>query len=147
MPWLATCDQPLVAVPFLPPGTPVPTKTNPPLVETIEFRFVLDPSHALILSWLDAPDWSNWADGDAVLAADINRSIAGNADVEYFHHPDHPPMFVAPPGRRSASATPFRPGCTTATTVRPPSAQSDVGAPARSFTTSSRTESPTRYGP
>ena len=55
MPWLATCDQPLVAVPFLPPGTPVPAKTNPPLVETIEFRFVLDPSHALILSWLDAP--------------------------------------------------------------------------------------------
>lgn len=29
MPWLATCDQPLVAVPFLPPGTPVPYQDKP----------------------------------------------------------------------------------------------------------------------
>jgi hypothetical protein len=96
-PWLLTCDQPLVPVPFLPPGMRVPGKTTQGLLETTEFRFVVDPTHALILSWFDAPDWAEWIDADPVLAADINRSIAGNTDVEYFHHPDQVPMFVAPP--------------------------------------------------
>jgi hypothetical protein len=96
-PWLLTCDQPLVPVPFLPHGIRVPGKTPPGLLETTEFRFVVDPAHALILSWFDAPDWPDWIDGDSVLAADINRSVAGNADVEYFHHPDRLPIFVAPP--------------------------------------------------
>lgn len=106
-PWLLTCDQPLVPVPFLPPGTPIPAKTPSGLLETTEFRFVIDPSHALILSWFDAPDWSHWAHGNPVLAADINRSVAGNADVEYFHHPDHRPIFVAPPWMPTRECNPI----------------------------------------
>lgn len=75
-----TCDQALVAVPFLPAQKPVPAKSSPGLLETTEFRFVVDPSHALIIFWFDAPDWSAWTEGDAGFAADINRSVAGNAD-------------------------------------------------------------------
>jgi hypothetical protein len=107
--WLLTCDQPLVPVPLLRAAASVPSKTFPRLLETTEFRFVIDPHHALILSWFDAPDWSEWYDGDSVLAADINRSVASNADVEYFHHPDHVPTFVAPPWTATWECNPISP--------------------------------------
>ena len=96
-PWLATCDQPVLPVALAPQGVRVPVHETPALLETVEFRFVVDPWHAVILSWHDAPDWKSWADADQHIAADINRSVVGRADVEYFHRRGVEPPFVAPP--------------------------------------------------
>ncbi|MDQ6805799.1 MAG: DUF4238 domain-containing protein [Actinomycetota bacterium] len=108
-PWLATCDQPLIPLALLPQGARVPVGETPPLLETIEFRFVVNPSHALILSWHDAPDWTAWAMADQLLAAEINRSVVGRTDVEYFHRPDAKPPFVAPPWTPTDECNPISP--------------------------------------
>jgi hypothetical protein len=106
-PWFLTCDQPLVAVPILEPGERVPTNQTPGLMETVEFRFVLDPKHALIMSWLDDYDPEDWANGNMRIAADINRSVAGHCDVEYFHKPGVEPPFVVPPFMATGECNPI----------------------------------------
>lgn len=108
-PCLATCDQPLVPIALLSRGIRASLAETPALLETIEFRFVLDPRHALLLSWHDAPDWDAWALADQSVAADINRSIVGRTDVEYFHHPELRPPFVAAPWMPSGECNPISP--------------------------------------
>lgn len=108
-PWLITCDQPVIPVGFVPDGVRVRVDETPGLLETIELRFVIDPSHAVILSWHDAPDWSSWSRCDLPVAADINRSVAGRADAEYFHYRRCTPRFVAPPWQPSGECRPISP--------------------------------------
>lgn len=106
-PWLVTSDQPLIAVPMLRPGEQAPADVTPGLMETIEFRFVLDPRHALVMSWLDALDWDDWGGGDMRIAADLNRSVVGHCDVEYVHRPGVEPPFVAPPFAPTGECNPI----------------------------------------
>jgi hypothetical protein len=108
-PWLASCDQPLVPLALVPHGVRVRFDETPGLLDTIEYRFVVDPCHAIILSWHDAPDWQTWSSADLHIAADINRSVVGHCDVEYFHKPDFKPPFVAPPWMPTRECNPISP--------------------------------------
>ena len=49
-------------------------------------------------------------EGDMRIAADLNRSVAGHCDIEYFHKPGVEPPFVAPPFVASGECNPIRIG-------------------------------------
>lgn len=95
--WLCTCDQPVVVFPRLQEGARARVDQQTALLDTVEFRFVLDPQHALIMSWLDAPEDHRWRDVSLAVAADLNRSVMGRADADVFHYLGLKPPTVAPP--------------------------------------------------
>jgi hypothetical protein len=96
-PCIMTCDQPLVAYPMLFHGQTATSGMIPSPLATAEYRFPIDPHHALILSWLHDVDHLAPENGNLNMAADINRSAVGRADMEIFHHPSQAPPTDAPP--------------------------------------------------
>jgi hypothetical protein len=95
-PLLATGDQPVTIAPLLSEGSSAPVQPLPSngLLNTEEIRFPLDPSHALLLTWLNEPD-----DGPALpcgdqIAAELNRAVIGQVDKDWFHHPERRPTTV-----------------------------------------------------
>jgi Protein of unknown function (DUF4238) len=111
-PVLITGDQPLVPVPLLERGQRTRIGTFPPggLLETIEFRFVIDPCRLLILCWQDSEEHDTLLEGTTAVACDTNRLIRGSADAEWFYRPGRPPLFVAPPFRETPDCEPVSPG-------------------------------------
>lgn len=96
---LITGDHPAVAVPLLAPREvaemrPLPTSG---LLGTMEFRFPIDPHHALLFTWFDSPHPETTLHAGYDVACDLNRSIAGQALFEWYHHPETTPAFVCPP--------------------------------------------------
>jgi hypothetical protein len=108
-PWLLTSDQPLVQFPFIRHGDRVRIDTPlPGLVNSVEYRFAIDPYRALVLSWFDAPETGDSTNGTYAVAADLNRTVGARTDKEFFFRPGSAPPFVAPPWRSGwlrASAT------------------------------------------
>jgi hypothetical protein len=87
-PWLLTTDQPVVQFPFLmKEQLAMATDPTPGLLNTLEFRFVVGPRHAIVMSWLDAPEEPGVWCGDLRAAADLNRSAGARTDLEFFFHP------------------------------------------------------------
>lgn len=90
---LATSDQPVTAVPLLDDGATTPVDPQPPrgLLNTEEFRFPIDPHRALLFTWANEPDTPEPIHGDDDIAANLNRSVIGQAEQEWFHHPARRP--------------------------------------------------------
>jgi hypothetical protein len=87
-PCLATGDQPVVAVPFVPGGSeevaPMPSAG---LLHSVEFRIAIDPNNLLVLSWVDADDAARPLSGTTAIAAEANRSVRAQADRQWFRYP------------------------------------------------------------
>lgn len=97
-PWLLTSDQPLVQLPFLRVGEQaLVSGPRPSLTESAEYRFVVDPHHAIVMSWLDQPEGENVVDGDLAMAADINLAAGARTDTEFFWKPGIDPPLACPP--------------------------------------------------
>jgi hypothetical protein len=98
-PLLIASDQPVVAVPVLRPGERREISVFPRggYLNTMEFRFALDPHHSLLLSWADGKDPPEPVAGDLDISCDHNRSVRAQADQEWFWTPNRLPMFVRPP--------------------------------------------------
>jgi hypothetical protein len=88
-PLLATSDQPVSIVPVLPEGmqAPVSAISAGGYLLAEEYRFPIDPHHLLLFTWANEPDSPDFFQGDHDLAANLNRSVIGGADQEWFHNP------------------------------------------------------------
>lgn len=98
-PMLVASDQSLAPVPLVRPGGPAAVAAVPDtgFLATEEFRFPVDPRHALLLTWLDEPDDRSPIEADFAVACDLNVATAAQADREFFHCPGRTPPFVVPP--------------------------------------------------
>ncbi|HEY0280563.1 MAG TPA: DUF4238 domain-containing protein [Solirubrobacterales bacterium] len=104
-PLLATADQPITVIPLLDDGTaPLRTLPTSGLLGTEEFRFALNPSVALICTWIDRPDGDPPVRGSEEIAAQLNRAVIDQADGEWFYRPGRRPAItldeLRPSGRR-----------------------------------------------
>lgn len=96
---IASCDQPVVVVPLLGDRQIGPIEAVPRagFMNTVEVRIPLDPSHVLLLTWLDEPDGSGSMVGGFKHAADVNRSTYAQADLHWFYRPGSHPPRISPP--------------------------------------------------
>jgi hypothetical protein len=96
---LITSDQPVVALPCMPPGRQANAAAVPPTgwVDTVEIRFPLDPKTLLLMTWSDDEDPPAPLDGGFNQACNINASLSQQADKEWFFRPDTFPHRLAPP--------------------------------------------------
>lgn len=104
---LATSDQPVTAVPLLDDGAKTPVDPQPAhgLLNTEEFRFPIDPNRALLFTWADALDTPEPVQGDDDIAANLNRSVIGQAELEWFHHPARRPTTLPRSGLYTEDCT------------------------------------------
>jgi len=58
------------------------------LLATEEFCFPIHPRRALLFTWANEPDTRDTVDGTHDMAANMNRAVIGQADREWFHHPE-----------------------------------------------------------
>ena len=84
---LITGDQPVIALPTMPPGRQSNAEAVPSrgFLDTIEVRFPADPRHALLMTWRGEEDTS--AGGSFAQACNMNASISRQADKEWFFKP------------------------------------------------------------
>jgi Protein of unknown function (DUF4238) len=106
---LATSDQPVTIVPILPEGTRAPVDPAPrgSILFSQEFRFPVDPSHALLFTWAEGRDTPVVVTGTDDLAADLNRAVISQADAEWFHHPARRPTSLPMSGVRTDACSPI----------------------------------------
>jgi hypothetical protein len=90
---LATSDQPVTVVPLLSAGSAAPLEPVPRtgLAECEEIRMPLDPRRALLLTWRNLPDDAPTIRVRDDIAVQLNRAVIGQADQQWFHHPDRRP--------------------------------------------------------
>jgi hypothetical protein len=105
---LATSDQPVAIVPILPDGTRAPVDAAPRggILFAEEFRFPIDPKHALLFTWAEGRDTPVVPTGSDDLAADLNRAVVSQADREWFHHPQRRPTTLPLSGLRTGDCSP-----------------------------------------
>jgi hypothetical protein len=105
---LATSDQPVTIVPILPGGTRAPIEAAPRggILFAEEFRFPIDPKHALLFTWADGRDTPVIPMGSDDLAAELNRAVISQADREWFHHPQRRPTTLPLSGLRTGDCVP-----------------------------------------
>jgi hypothetical protein len=96
---LATSDQPVTVIPSTDerPRAPHPPLPATGLADCQEIRMALDPSHALVLTWLNEPDDGLRLPGNDWVAAELNHAVIGQADAQWFHHPVRRPTTLIPP--------------------------------------------------
>jgi hypothetical protein len=90
---LATSDQPVTIMPILPEGITAPVATQPAtgLLNCEEIRFPIDPNRLLLFTWANSLDTPAPLPGSDDIAADLNRATIGQAEQEWFHHPERRP--------------------------------------------------------
>ena len=121
-PMLATSDQPVAPIPLLAPRAVVPIApqlTN--LVGNIEFRIAVDPQHALLMCWHDAPDRAAPVDLGFQEAVDLNAAVRVHAHAQAYWQPGARPPWIAPPEAVPTSrpiSTALYDGYSTATAIR-----------------------------
>ncbi len=99
-PLLATSDHPVTLVPLLTPGrtsapiTPLPATG---IIDVLEMRMALSPTHAIVGAWIDEPDDGPTRAGDDAFAAHLNRGAIAQADTQWFHHPARVPTRIVAP--------------------------------------------------
>jgi hypothetical protein len=110
-PILITSDQPVVPVPILEPNERREISVLPSTgyLNTIEFRFPVDPRHALLLIWVDGVDPLDPLVGDFDIACDLKRAVRAQADEEWFSTPPGTPQFIRPPFADVAVCSPVAP--------------------------------------
>lgn len=96
---LLTGDQPVCPLPFGVEQRPTAITLVPRtgFVRTLEWRLALTPRHALVMSWLDAPDGDPVVQGAFEQASNLNASAATQADTQWFHHPRRVPVQIVAP--------------------------------------------------
>jgi hypothetical protein len=103
-PLLVTSDQPVVGVPFLAPNGETPVKFEADRFPArLEFRWPVDPWHAILLTWVDQDFISAPIDLDAPQAIDINVSVKAQATSQVFWKPGTEPPFIRVPERLERS--------------------------------------------
>lgn len=121
--WLMTSDQPITAMPFVAPRSAVPLQSrwdNYPA--QLEFRFAVDPRHAIVMSWRDEVDPGEPVELSYLEAVELNCDVSHEGD-EVFWRPDSRPARilppeVAPPPRGSPIAPLIYPGYRFRTAIR-----------------------------
>jgi Protein of unknown function (DUF4238) len=110
-PLLITSDQPVVAVPVLGPGERREISVFPSggYLDTIEFRFAIDPHNLLLLIWADGRDPVRRMVGDLDMGCDANRAVRSQADEEWFSTPQRTPQFLRPPFADTSECSPIAP--------------------------------------
>ncbi|HEV7752607.1 MAG TPA: DUF4238 domain-containing protein [Baekduia sp.] len=119
--WLVTSDQPVGVFPLLDDGSRRQVVAFPPgggLAETLELRFALSPSAALICSWHVGhhrePVAGTWSQ-----AMNINGVVIAQADQQWFHAPTQkpalPPIVIVQPHMYDPIASDVIPGYNSAT--------------------------------
>jgi hypothetical protein len=105
---LATSDQPVTIVPFLPEGMRAPVEAAPRggILFAEEFRFPVDPEHALLFTWAEGRDTPVVPTGSDDLAAELNRAVISQADREWFHHPQRRPTTLPLSGLPKGTCAP-----------------------------------------
>ncbi len=105
---LATSDQPVTIVPILPDGMRAPVDAAPRggILFAEEFRFPIDPKHALLFTWAEGRDTPVVPTGSDDLAAELNRAVVSQADREWFHHPQRRPTTLPLSGVPTGSCVP-----------------------------------------
>ncbi len=93
--WLITGDQPLVMLGPPPHRVSPASAIGPFTLNAVEARFTLDPRHALLMTWLDAPEDRLWLPGERAHAASINCAVKQQALEEWFCQPGPTPPFMA----------------------------------------------------
>lgn len=104
---LATSDQPLSIAPIVRPGESgnVGAFLDRPLLECEEIRFPVGPRHALLLTWHDGLADGTVIRADDGIAAQLNRAVVGQADEQWFYHPDRRPTTLIPRNLGDASCS------------------------------------------
>jgi hypothetical protein len=94
---LATSDQPVSIVPVLPEGmsAPVSAVSAGGFLLAEEYRFPIDPYHALLFTWANEPDAPTLLRGDHDIAANLNRAVISGSDREWFHNPERRPTMLS----------------------------------------------------
>jgi hypothetical protein len=105
---LATSDQPVTIVPILPDGMRAPVDAAPRggILFAEEFRFPIDPKHALLFTWAEGRDTPVVPTGSDDLAAELNRAVISQADREWFHHPQRRPTTLPLSGMPTGNCVP-----------------------------------------
>jgi Protein of unknown function (DUF4238) len=99
-PRLVTSDHPLVVWPLRRARSqPVPNDLDAGIVHTLEAFVPIDPSHLLLMTWLDEPDDPEVARGLGRHIATADAFVAASADAQWFHQPDVTPWRLTK-GRR-----------------------------------------------
>jgi hypothetical protein len=100
--WLATSDQPIIAVPFLAPLGEVPIlhdSGNYP--SRLEFIWPSGPRDAILMTWRDAPNPDEPVDLGFAAAVYLNVAVKAQAREQVYWRPGSRPPFVRPPEVRS----------------------------------------------
>jgi len=105
---LATSDQPVTIVPILREGLRAPVDAAPcgGILFAEEFRFPIDPQHALLFTWAEGRDTPVVPTGSDDLAAELNRAVVSQADREWFHHPQRRPTTLPLSGLPTGNCLP-----------------------------------------
>jgi len=90
LPLLATSDQPVTVVPLVPDGAVARVVAAPATgyLMTEEVRFAIGPNRALLFTWLNDVESKRPVFACDDFAAELNRAVIGQADKEWFHHPE-----------------------------------------------------------
>lgn len=106
---LATSDHPVSIVPLLTRGVTSAVEPHPirGLLTTEEFRFPLDPWRMLLFTWANEPDTPETMPGTDDMAGDLNRAVIGQAEKEWFHHPDRRPTRLPVSGLQTDECHPL----------------------------------------
>jgi hypothetical protein len=108
-PLLATADHPLFIVPNVWPGAELNVQAAPSIgiLNTRELQFNLDPQHCLLMTWYEGPDPEEPVVGSFREAANINRALFAQTDIEFVYGCHYEAPVVAPPENIRAPIVPL----------------------------------------
>jgi len=92
-PLVATSDHPLVLWPGVESRSPTATEiTQIGVLECVDIRLPLSPTHAVLMTWSDHPDDEHArVRGSRDHGANLNAFTVASADRQWFHRPGTPP--------------------------------------------------------
>jgi hypothetical protein len=100
--WLATGDQPIIAVPFIAPfGEVAIFHDSGNYPARLEFVWPVGPRHAILMTWRDAPNPAEPVDLGFAAAVYLNVAVKAQAREYVYCCPGSRPPFVRPPEVRS----------------------------------------------
>ena len=100
--WLATGDQPMIAVPFIAPfGETSIFEDSGSYPARLEFVWPAGPRHAILMTWRDAPYPAEPIDLGFAAAVYLNVAVKAQAREHIYWRPGSRPPFVRPPEARS----------------------------------------------
>jgi uncharacterized protein DUF4238 len=93
-PRLLTSDHPLVPVPVTVEGrAPAAAIPEAGFLNTVEYRFPVDPQHALVCCWRQEPDRADVVTGARHHLRNLNSATRAQAEICWMHVPGQSPPF------------------------------------------------------